>query len=153
MRFRIIAVGRVREPYIQQSLRDFRQRLVPYHSLEEISVKAADAVEPPSALATEAQRVLKHVAPTDHLWLLERTGRQISSEELAARLAELALQGVSRLTLVIGGTYGADRTLRERAQFLWSLSKLTLLHEWARALVLEQLYRATKIGRNEPYHH
>ncbi len=153
MRFRIIAVGKVRESYIEQSLDDFRNRITPYHSLEEITVKAADGSHPQKAMSSEAERVLNHVAAPDHLWLLERTGHQISSEELAGKLADLALRGVSRLTLVVAGTYGAGATLRERAQFLWSLSKLTLLHEWTRALVLEQLYRATKIARNEPYHH
>ncbi len=153
MHFRIIAVGKVREPYIEQSLRDFRSRIAPYHDLEKISVKAADGSKPSRAVSTEAGRVLKYLQPADHVWLLERTGRQISSEELAAKLSDLSLHGVSRLTLVIAGTYGADVQLRARAQFLWSLSKLTLLQEWARALVLEQLYRATKIGRNEPHHH
>ena len=61
--------------------------------------------------------------------------------------------GQPRLTLLIAGTYGASTELQARAQFAWSLSKLTLLHEWARMLVLEQLYRAAKIARNEPYHH
>jgi len=57
------------------------------------------------------------------------------------------------LTLVVAGTYGADRAIVERADFVWSLSSLTFLHEWARAIVVEQLYRAAKIARNEPYHY
>jgi 23S rRNA (pseudouridine1915-N3)-methyltransferase len=60
---------------------------------------------------------------------------------------------MQRLTLVIAGTYGAAPALLERADFMWSLSQLTFLHEWARMLVLEQLYRAAKIARDEPYHH
>ncbi|HZX68948.1 MAG TPA: 23S rRNA (pseudouridine(1915)-N(3))-methyltransferase RlmH, partial [Candidatus Elarobacter sp.] len=62
-------------------------------------------------------------------------------------------QGVGRLTLVIAGTYGASEALLARADVRWSLSPLTFLHEWARALVLEQMYRAAKIARDEPYHH
>jgi len=151
--FRIVAVGKIREAYIEETLRDFRNRIAPYHRLEELEVKAASGADPPSAIAGEAQGVLKLIGAADHLWLLERTGTQLSSEQLAAKLADLALHGVSRLTLVVAGTHGADQRLRARAQFLWSLSKLTLLHEGARALVLEQLYRATKIERNEPYHH
>ena len=61
--------------------------------------------------------------------------------------------GRSRLTLVVAGAFGPPQEVIERANFLWSLSELTFLHEWARIIVLEQLYRAAKIIRNEPYHH
>jgi 23S rRNA (pseudouridine1915-N3)-methyltransferase len=68
-------------------------------------------------------------------------------------IAAVGNGGTRRMVFVIAGTYGADDSLRERADFVWSLSKLTFLHEWARMVVLEQLYRAAKIARNEPYHH
>jgi 23S rRNA (pseudouridine1915-N3)-methyltransferase len=96
---------------------------------------------------------LRAIAPQDHVWLLERTGTELSSIDLAARLDDLALRGTSRISIVIAGTYGAGPELVARADWSWSLSRLTFLHEWARVLVLEQLYRATKIARNEPYHH
>ncbi len=101
----------------------------------------------------EAEAILRLVAPSETLWLLERTGTELSSEELAARIERLPVEGTSQLTIVIAGTYGAAPALLARAQFRWSLSQLTLLHEWARVLVLEQLYRAAKIAANEPYHH
>jgi 23S rRNA (pseudouridine1915-N3)-methyltransferase len=85
--------------------------------------------------------------------LLDRTGDEPSSEDLSRMLAGVSNQGTRRLTLIIAGTYGAASALRERADFVWSLSRLTFLHEWARMIVLEQLYRAAKIARNEPYHH
>ncbi len=87
------------------------------------------------------------------MWLLERSGQELSSEELSERITLLADGGTKRLVFAIAGTFGASRELAERAQFRWSLSRLTFLHEWARAIVLEQLYRAAKIARNEPYHH
>jgi 23S rRNA (pseudouridine1915-N3)-methyltransferase len=87
------------------------------------------------------------------MWLLERNGSAFSSEEFAARVEALAHSGISRLTFVVAGTYGAGDALRERADVQWSLSRLTFLHEWARMIVLEQLYRSAKITRNEPYHH
>ena len=93
------------------------------------------------------------IAPSETLWLLERTGTELSSEALSARIERLPVEGTSQLTIVIAGTYGAAPPLLARAQFRWSLSQLTLLHEWARVLVLEQLYRAAKIAANEPYHH
>jgi 23S rRNA (pseudouridine1915-N3)-methyltransferase len=151
--FRIIAVGRLREPYLAAAAADFRRRLAPYHRVEEIEVRAADGERPAAAMALEATAVLRAVAPHDHVWLLERGGEELSSLELAERLERLAVDGISRVTFVIAGTYGAAPELAARADRCWSLSRLTLLHEWARALVLEQLYRATKIAKNEPYHH
>ncbi len=118
-----------------------------------MGVRAADGADPDRAMAAEADAILRLLDPADHVWLLERTGSEFSSEELAARLDALALGGTSRVTFVIAGTYGAAPALLERANLRWSLSRLTLLHEWARVIVLEQLYRAAKIAHGEPYHH
>lgn len=153
MHFRIVAVGRLREPYLAAAAADFRRRLGSYHRLDEVEIRAADGERPAEAMASEAAAILRAIAPHDHVWLLERTGHELSSVELAERLDALATGGTSRVTFVIAGTYGAAPELAARADVTWSLSRLTLLHEWARALVLEQLYRATKISRNEPYHH
>jgi 23S rRNA (pseudouridine1915-N3)-methyltransferase len=153
MQLRIIAVGKLRERYLSAACADFRTRLAPYHRLEEIEVRAADGAHPAAAMAAEATAILRHVAAHEQVWLLERSGTELSSVELAERIEQLGIAGISRITFVIAGTYGAAPALLERADVRWSLSKLTLLHEWARALVLEQLYRATKIARDEPYHH
>jgi len=150
---RIIAIDKLRHGYAAEACAEFRKRLIPYYTYEELEVKAAHGGDQRTAVAEEGARVLKILRPDDRIWLLERTGMQLSSEQLSERLGTLAQSGASGLTLVIAGTYGASAALRERAEFLWSLSTLTLLHEWARMLVLEQLYRAAKIARNEPYHH
>lgn len=153
MQIRVIAVGKLREPYIAQACADFSKRLVPYHALELIEVRAGKGGESQRTMADEAERVIERLRPGDPLWLLDRSGEQLSSNELSERLEGLASSGERRLTLAIAGTYGAGEALLRRADFVWSLSRLTLLHEWARMLVLEQLYRAAKIARNEPYHH
>lgn len=153
MHVRLIAVGKVRERYLAEAIADFRTRLRPYHRLEEIEVRAADGGDPARAMRTEGDAILKLLDPAEHVWLLERTGEGMDSEELARRIERLPHQGIARLTFVVAGTYGASKELLERADVRWSLSPLTLLHEWARALVLEQLYRAAKIARDEPYHH
>jgi 23S rRNA (pseudouridine1915-N3)-methyltransferase len=149
----VIAVGKVRERYVAGALADFRARLRPYHRLEEIEVRAADGADPARAVRAEGEAILRLIDPADHVWLLERTGEMISSEELSRRIERLPHQGIARVTFVVAGTFGASEALLARADVRWSLSPLTLLHEWARALVLEQLYRAAKIARDEPYHH
>jgi 23S rRNA (pseudouridine1915-N3)-methyltransferase len=153
MHLRLIAVDKIRTPYVADACAEYRKRLRPYWPYEEIEVRASDAREPVEAMSEEAERVLRHLQREDRVWLLERTGSEFDSYELAHRIAQTANEGISRLTFVIAGTYGAAPALHERADLLWSLSRLTLLHEWARMLVLEQVYRAAKILRNEPYHH
>jgi 23S rRNA (pseudouridine1915-N3)-methyltransferase len=101
----------------------------------------------------EADRIARHLRDGERIWLVDRAGTEVSSEALARRIDDISRSGAQRLTLVVGGAYGSDDALRARAEFVWSLSQLTFLHEWARAIVLEQLYRAAKIARNEPYHH
>jgi 23S rRNA (pseudouridine1915-N3)-methyltransferase len=149
----VIAVGKVRERYVAEALADFRARLRPYHRLEETEVRAADGGDPARAMRAEGEAILKLLDPADHVWLLERTGERLSSEELSRRIERLPHDGIARVTFVVAGTFGASEALLARADVRWSLSPLTLLHEWARALLLEQLYRAAKIARDEPYHH
>ncbi|HEY8297585.1 MAG TPA: 23S rRNA (pseudouridine(1915)-N(3))-methyltransferase RlmH [Candidatus Baltobacteraceae bacterium] len=153
MQLRLIAVGKLREPYVAAACADFRKRLTPYYPYEEVEVRAADGSDADAATREESERIRKLLRPDDRLWLLDRTGIQLASAALSARLETIGNSGVNRLTFAIAGTYGADKSLRQRAEFLWSLSELTFLHEWARMIVLEQLYRAAKIARNEPYHH
>ncbi|MHB8461527.1 MAG: 23S rRNA (pseudouridine(1915)-N(3))-methyltransferase RlmH [Vulcanimicrobiaceae bacterium] len=153
MRLRLIAVGKIRERYIASACDDFRTRLAPMLPYEETEVRAADGSDPKAAMRDEAARIVAFLRPHEPVWLLERSGEMIDSPTLARRLDDVSNSGVSRLNLVVAGTFGADASLLARATWRWSLSPLTFLHEWARMLVLEQLYRAAKIARNEPYHH
>jgi len=153
MHFRLIAVDKLRTPYVADACATFRKRLAPYARYEEIEVRASDGSDARAAMRQESERILKLIAPEDRVWLLERSGSALSSDGLARELDRVAQSGLTRLTFVVAGTYGADPALLERADFLWSLSHLTFLHEWARMIVLEQLYRSAKIARNEPYHH
>lgn len=153
MQLRLIAVDKIRTSYIAEACAEFRKRLQPYFNYDEVEVRAAHGGDSQAAMREEAERIFKHLRPDDRVWLLERTGAAFSSPELARAIDDTTHAGISRLTFVVAGTYGADASLCERADVLWSLSPLTFLHEWARAIVLEQLYRAAKITRNEPYHH
>lgn len=153
MQLRLIAIDKLRTRYVADACVEFRKRLSPYFPYEEVELRAGDGSDPAHAKREEAERILKMVRPEERVWLLERTGTELSSEELSQRLMAVTHEGISRMTFVVAGTYGADTSLQARADFLWSLSPLTFLHEWARMIVLEQLYRAAKIARNEPYHH
>lgn len=152
MRFRLLCVDKLRDRNVAALVDEFGMRLRRYHQIDIIEVRASNGADPARAMREEAAALLRHTAPGDHVWLLDRLGAELSSGELSTRLAAAATSGTSAITLVVGGAYGADKSLFERADFVWSLSRLTILHEWARAFVVEQLYRATKIERGEPYH-
>ncbi len=151
MHLRIVAAGKLRDPAAAAVCAEFQKRLRAYHRIEVLEVRASSGSDPTKAIREEGARLLK-AAGDGVLWALDRAGSELSSEELSAKVIELEPRGRA-LTLLIGGTFGLAQNVRARADFVWSLSKLTFLHEWARMIVLEQLYRAAKIARSEPYHH
>jgi 23S rRNA (pseudouridine1915-N3)-methyltransferase len=151
MQLRIAAVGKLRDPAAAAVCAEFQKRLRAYHRIEVTEVRASSGADPAKAVHEEGERLLK-AAGEGLLWALDRAGTELSSEELSGKIIELESRG-RPLTLAIGGTFGLAQDVRARADFVWSLSKLTFLHEWARMIVLEQLYRAAKIARSEPYHH
>jgi 23S rRNA (pseudouridine1915-N3)-methyltransferase len=153
MQVRLIAVDRIRTPYVADACAEMRKRLAPYYAYDEIEVTPGRGNDPRGAMREESARIVRHLRADDRVWLLERGGARLSSLDVASRIEEIVHGGARRWVLIVAGTYGADPALRMRAEFAWSLSDLTFLHEWARMIVLEQLYRAAKIARNEPYHH
>ena len=151
MHLRVVAVGKLRDPAVAAICREFHRRLGAYHRLEMVEVRASSGSDPEKAIREEGERILRALGKGS-LWLLDRTGTELTSEALSKKILELE-RDASDLTLVVGGTFGVSKAVRDRARFVWSLSKLTFLHEWTRMIVLEQLYRAAKIARSEPYHH
>lgn len=101
----------------------------------------------------ESAEIMAKIKPNSVVWLLDETGEQISSPTLASKIDVMQYQGVQELVIVIGGAYGVDETLKSRADFVWSLSKMVLPHRLAQLVVAEQLYRATEINRGSGYHH
>jgi 23S rRNA (pseudouridine1915-N3)-methyltransferase len=149
MNVTIVAVGKLRERYIREGCDEYLKRLAPYAGVEIIEVRSAQGA---SARASEGRDILARVADGASLWALDRVGVALSSTDLAREVSGLERSGVRRLVLAIGGADGLDASVCERADLRWSLSPLTFLHEMTRLIVLEQLYRAAKINRGEPYH-
>ena len=142
----IIAVDKLREPYLRDGCALYLERLSAFGS---VSVRE---IRPPGNITAEGQAILRAVSAEDALWALDQRGRMLSSLDVAAALKKVEASGRRRLAIAIGGASGLAESVRKRADLLWSLSHLTFLHEMARLIALEQLYRAMKINRNEPYH-
>jgi 23S rRNA (pseudouridine1915-N3)-methyltransferase len=94
----------------------------------------------------------RKIPPRYKLWALDERGKQLTSDELAEALNRAMNSGEQGIAMIIGGADGLPRDLVARADFVWSLGRLTLPHRLARLIVLEQLYRALSILRGEPYH-
>ena len=103
-------------------------------------------------LEKEGEKMLRHVRQGSYVFVLDVQGTLISSEDMAAKFSEIALHGCSELTFIIGGPFGLSDGVRRRADSRISFGRITLTHQMIRMILLEQIYRAVKIQRHEPYH-
>ena len=150
MRVRVVSVGRDRD-FTAQGVGDYAARLKHACALELVELRAESG---PQAAEREGKLLLSAASKgkeAQEIWALDLRGRELSSEELAARIGRLRDSALG-LSLCVGGDEGLAPSVREAARFSWSLSRLTLPHRLARLLVLEQLYRAFEILRGSPYH-
>lgn len=155
MRYAVVAVGKLKEKFWVQACAEYVKRLGAYAKVEmrevaDIDPARAGGVE--ASRAREGQEILAAIPARSHVILLAIDGKQRSSEQFTAHLDELALRGKSDLTFVIGGSDGVSPEVRARANETFSFGPITLPHNLARVVLLEQLYRACKISRGEPYH-
>jgi 23S rRNA (pseudouridine1915-N3)-methyltransferase len=148
----VLAVGRLKEPHLRALCDDFQSRLSRYAKVRVMEVKDASGDAPEAVMAEEAAALEAKRPAGFGLVALDRTGRDLSSDDLAEWLARRAGAGQSRWAFTLGGPWGLHPPLVRRADLCLSLSRLTFTHELARLLLLEQLYRAMTILRGEPYH-
>ncbi|MBO2944517.1 23S rRNA (pseudouridine(1915)-N(3))-methyltransferase RlmH [Paenibacillus sp. F411] len=158
MLIQIIGVGKLKEKYLVQGIQEYAKRLTPYVKFEVLEVpdeKAPDSLseaEVAQVKGREGERILALIRESAHVIALDIGGKLWSSEELAAELDQLGTYGTSHVVFVIGGSHGlADGVLR-RAQRRLSFGRMTLPHQLMRLVLAEQVYRAVKINRGEPYH-
>lgn len=147
---RIIAVGTVKEDFFTGAVREYVKRLSAYTKLQIIQI--ADEKCDEKTKRKEAAGILKAVKDTDYVITLEIKGRRLSSEGFAEKLEKLFVSGNPDITFIIGGSLGLDESVLARSDFALSFSDMTFPHQLMRIILLEQLYRAFKIIRHEPYH-
>ena len=156
MKFKLISIGKQHEKYIKEGVEDFTARIQKYYPAEWQIIappKNAASLSESELKKAESVLVLSLLQKDDFLILLDEKGKMISSVELSALLQQRANESSKKLVFLIGGAFGVDATLRERANFTWSLSKLVFPHMLVRLILAEQVYRACTIARNEKYHH
>ncbi len=158
MKIRIFAIGKIKEKYLKEGINEYLLRIRPYSNIEIVEVNDEPINDNPNnsdiekAKNAEGQRVLKLLKPNDYLVGLDLNKKQPTSEEFAKYLEDKLVQSGSNLNFVIGGSYGLSDELKKRCNDSLSLSNMTFLHQMTRLILLEQIYRAFKINRNETYH-
>lgn len=154
MRIRIVAVGRLKERFFRDAADEYLKRLGRYATVEVVEVADRDheSLGADRALAQEGEDVLRRIPERAHVVLLDISGTPTSSERLAERISALGVGGDSDIVFVVGGSVGVDPSVRERANERMSFGPITLPHNLMQVVLLEQIYRAFRINRGEPYH-
>jgi 23S rRNA (pseudouridine1915-N3)-methyltransferase len=157
LNIRIICVGKFKEKYWEAASAEYMKRLGAYCNISVIEVKEeklpahASRADEENVITKEGRSILDKTGSGDYVIALDIGGRELSSEDLAARIADISFTN-STIDFVIGGSLGLSRDVKSRAALRLSFGRITLPHQLARIVLLEQIYRAFKINAGETYH-
>ena len=158
MKITVITVGKIKEKYLKDAIDEYSKRLNKYCRLEMIEVAdektpdQASGVVEDNIRAKEGERILKYVKEDAYVITLEIQGNMLTSEELAAKVEKLGVQGTSHIIFIIGGSIGLGTEVLKRSDYALSFSKMTFPHQLMRVILLEQIYRSYRIIQGEQYH-
>ena len=149
------SVGKVHESFVKEGVEIYTRRIGNYFPVEWTIIPPAKATQLPEAEQKKAEgnAIRQMLKDGDYLVALDERGAAFTSEALSRFIEQRATESVRRLVFLIGGAYGLDKTVMDKAQLKWSLSLLTFPHQLVRLILAEQIYRACTILRNEKYHH
>jgi 23S rRNA (pseudouridine1915-N3)-methyltransferase len=154
----IVSVGKLKEKYLKQGIDEYLKRLGPYAKVDVIEVPDEKAPETLSdsemnmVKDAEGERILAKIGQDVHVIAMAIEGKAVSSEDLADNLDKLATYGKSKVAFIIGGSLGLSEAVMKRANEKISFGKITYPHQLMKLVLVEQIYRAFRINRGEPYH-
>ena len=158
MKIKIICVGKLKEQYLVDGIKEYMKRISAYADIEVIEVPderipdRASLAEEMMVKAKEGRKILDKVKQDDYMILLDVNSRQMDSIEFSRKIEDCMINGKSTIDFVIGGSLGHGDDVKTRANLMLSFSKMTLPHQLMRLVLTEQIYRAFKIMKNETYH-
>ena len=158
MKITLVTVGKIKEKFFEDAIKEYSKRLSRYCKLEILQV--ADEKTPEGASETvelqikekEGQRILSLIRDDAYVVALAIDGKMLDSEELAERIEKLGVSGISQIVFVIGGSLGLSAQVMKRADYALSFSRMTFPHQLMRVVLLEQIYRSYRIMNHQPYH-
>ena len=153
MKFRVLWLGKTREPWIKTGVAEYATRIGRYLPLVLDELKDEKDATQEEGRRREGERMLKLVPPQTVLVVLDERGEQLNSRQFAEFIGKQRDSGIPEVAFAIGGAYGFSDDVRKRAGKVLSLSAMTFTHQMVRPFLLEQIYRAMTILNNEPYHH
>ena len=154
----IIAVGKLKEQYLRDASAEYQKRLSTLCELNIVEINPEKLSDNPSAkeienaLNNEAKKIIEKIPKGAKVYSMCIEGKQRTSEELSREIDNLALEGVSNIVFIIGGSFGLSDEVKKLSAFRLSMSKMTFPHQIARIMLLEQIYRATQISIGTKYH-
>jgi 23S rRNA (pseudouridine1915-N3)-methyltransferase len=156
MKLHFWSIGKNNDPYIKEGVKEFTGRIEKYFSVEWNIIpvpKNAGMISEMDLKKKEGEMILDWLKKDDYLVALDENGKEMSSEKLADFIQTRANESIKNLVFLVGGAFGLNDQILKRANFTWSLSRLTFPHQLVRLILAEQVYRACTIMRNEKYHH
>ncbi|MCO5934086.1 23S rRNA (pseudouridine(1915)-N(3))-methyltransferase RlmH [Mucilaginibacter sp. RB4R14] len=156
MKITFITVGKTEDAYLKDGIEKYVKRLKHYTKLELVDIpelKNTKALTEDQQKAKEAELILKKITVQDHVILLDENGLEFTSVQFANYINKRSVSSSANLIFIVGGPYGFDQSVYQRANDKISLSRMTFSHQMVRLFFVEQLYRAYSIIKGEPYHH
>ena len=147
MKINLVTIGKLKEKFLVEGVEEYLRRIKNFAKVDVREISECRTVD------EEGKKLLAQVPRDSFLIVLDVAGVELTSEQLAEKISALTLRGVSDITFLIGGAFGLSDEVRQAANFRLSLSKMTFTHQMARLIIVEQIYRAFKINRGEPYHY
>jgi len=156
MKITLLVVGKTTDKYLIEGIEKYTKRLIHYCKFQIVEIpelKNTKSLSEEQQKEKEAELISQKITATDHVILLDEQGKQFTSVEFSKEINKWMNQSVSSVVFVIGGPYGFDQKIKNRANAEISLSKMTFSHQMVRLFFVEQIYRAYSILKGEPYHH
>lgn len=150
--YRIVAVGKIKEKYVVEGIKEYQKRISGFTSLQITEVKEVNTSDISKNIKQEGESILSTIKADEFVIALVIKGQALSSEELASMLSEKALYGTPKITFVIGGSNGLSEEVLKRANFQLSFSSFTFPHQLMRLILIEQIYRSVMINNHQEYH-
>lgn len=158
MKVTIISVGKIKEKFFSDAIKEYTKRISKFSKIEEIQISDErcddnySQKEIEQVVEKESTKIMKKIKDNSYVIVLCIEGNQISSVDLAKKMKSIYMSYGSDIVFVIGGSNGLSNVVKERADFKLSFSKMTFPHQLFKVLLLEQIYRAFKINNGESYH-
>lgn len=158
LNIKIIATGDLKEAYLREAIKEYQKRLGAWCKIEEIVLKEERLPDNPTeaqiskALELEEKKILEKISQKAYVIAMCIEGKQLSSEELAEKIEEITSFGKSEIVFIIGSSFGLSSTIKQRADYKLSISKLTFPHQLLRVILHETIYRSLSIINGTKYH-